>query len=82
MIKIIAYIAAILTTSFFIPQALQTIKTKHTKDLSLGMYLSFCIGVFLWFIYGIFLQDLPIILANGITFIFALTILIMKLKYK
>jgi MtN3 and saliva related transmembrane protein len=82
MIKLIAYIAAILTTSSFIPQALKTIKTRHTKDLSLGMYLSFCIGVLLWFVYGIFIQDLPIVLANGITFVFAFIILFLKIKYK
>jgi len=82
MIKIIAYIAAVLTTSSFIPQALKTIKTKQTKDLSLGMYLSFSIGVMLWFVYGIFLKDMPIILANGITFIFAFIILILKIKHK
>lgn len=82
MIKIIAYIAAVLTTSSFVPQALQTIKSRQTKDISLTMYLSFCTGVLLWFIYGIFIRDGAIILANGVTFVLAFIILMMKLKYK
>jgi len=82
MIKIIGYIAAILTTSAFIPQAVKTIKTKHTKDLSLTMYIALTLGILLWLIYGIFLKDLPIILANGITFCFTLIILILKIRHK
>ncbi|MBN2279303.1 MAG: SemiSWEET transporter [Candidatus Marinimicrobia bacterium] len=82
MIKIIGYIAAILTTSAFIPQALKTIKTRQTKDLSLTMYIAFSSGLFLWFLYGIFLKDLPIILANGITLIFCLIILVLKIRHK
>ncbi len=82
MLKIIGYIAAILTTSSFIPQAIKTIKTRHTKDLSLTMYLALNIGIVLWLIYGYHLRDLPIMLANGITFIFTLIILILKIKHK
>jgi len=82
MTKLIGFIAAILTTSAFIPQALKTIKTKHTRDLSLIMYLAFSSGVLLWLIYGIILKDLPIILANSVTFIFASIILFLKIRHK
>ncbi len=79
---IIGFMAAIGTTFSFVPQAVKIIKTKHTKDLSLGMYLMLTMGIFLWFVYGILIQDLPIIIANGVTLIFAVTILIMKIIYK
>ncbi|MEO6883440.1 MAG: SemiSWEET transporter [Bacteroidia bacterium] len=79
---IIGLAAATCTTISFLPQAIQVIKTKHTKDLSLAMYLTLTIGVFLWLVYGIMISDLPVIIANAITLIFASTILIMKLKYK
>ena len=82
MIKIIGYIAAILTTSAFIPQAVKTIKTKHTKDLSLVMYIALTTGILLWFIYGVYLKDLPIVLANGITLCFTLIILVLKIRHK
>lgn len=78
---IVGMIAAVLTTISFIPQALKTIRTKHTGDLSLNMYIALNTGVALWFVYGIFQNALPIILANGVTFCFTFIILIMILKY-
>ncbi|MGZ8144685.1 MAG: SemiSWEET family sugar transporter, partial [Methylosarcina sp.] len=41
MPEIIGYIAAILTTASFLPQAILTIKTKDTDSLSLSMYATF-----------------------------------------
>jgi MtN3 and saliva related transmembrane protein len=81
-IQSIGIVAAILTTISFLPQALKTIKTKDTNSISLTMYFLLFLGVSLWLIYGILIDDLPIILANGVTFILAGTILILKLKYK
>ena len=80
-IEIIGLIAALLTTVSFVPQAIQTIKTKQTKDISLGMYVCFTIGVLLWAVYGIIIGSLPIILANIVTFVLAVSILVMKLKH-
>lgn len=80
--SIIGFIAAIFTTSAFLPQALKTIKSKNTKDISLAMYLIFSIGVLLWLIYGIIINDLPVIIANAITLVFAIIILIYKIRYK
>jgi len=77
----ISIIAACLTTLSFVPQALQVIKTKDTKGISLGMYSMFVLGVFLWTIYGIHMQDIALIGANGVTFILASIILIYKIKY-
>jgi len=74
--------AAACTTLSFLPQAIKVIKTKQTKDLSLVMYSVFTLGVFLWLVYGVLVMDIPLIMANIITFIFAATILIMKIKYK
>jgi MtN3 and saliva related transmembrane protein len=79
---ILGLIAAICTTISFVPQAIRVIKTKQTRDISLGMYLIFSTGTFLWLLYGIFTKDIPIIAANSITFIFSFTILALKLKYK
>jgi MtN3 and saliva related transmembrane protein len=79
---VIGAIAGICTTIAFLPQTLKTIKLKHTKDLSLGMYAIFSAGVFLWFLYGLILKEIPIILANGITFIFTVIIIFLIIKYK
>ena len=74
----IGYLAATLTTASFLPQAIQTIKTRNTQGLSLGMYGMFAIGVLLWFVYGVYLANLAIIAANAITFLLALVILGVK----
>ncbi|MCK5107780.1 MAG: SemiSWEET transporter [Nanoarchaeota archaeon] len=79
---ILGLIAATLTAISFIPQAIKTIKSKRTKDISLGMYLLSTIGMSLWLIYGMIIKDLPLILANIVTVSLALTILIFKIKYK
>ena len=79
---IIGLVAAFCTTVSFLPQAIRVIRTKQTRDISLGMYLMFSIGIFLWLLYGIFTRDIPIIVANSITFIFSFTILVLKIKYK
>ena len=50
---ILGYLAAIGTTSSFLPQAYKVYKTKKTEDLSLGMFLFFCLGTMLWLIYGL-----------------------------
>jgi len=81
-ITVLGLAAAVLTVIAFFPQLMKTWKTKSTKDISLGMFSAFCVGVLLWFVYGISISDLPVTIANLLTFIQALIILIFKLKYK
>ena len=76
---LIGYLAAALTTTSFLPQAIMTIKTRDTHSLSLGMYLMFTSGVFCWLIYGIYIADEAIIVANAITFLLAASILSCKI---
>jgi MtN3 and saliva related transmembrane protein len=78
---VIGILAAILTTISFLPQLVRVFRTKHTKDLSLITFSLFSLGVGLWLIYGILIKELPVILANGVTFFIALSILIMKIKH-
>lgn len=82
LITVLGLIAATCTTISFLPQAIKVIKTKHTKDLSLGMYIILTSGILLWLIYGILIGDLPIILSNCVTLIFTTSILYLKIKYK
>ena len=81
LITVLGLIAASLTTISFLPQVIQTWKTKKTKDISLPMYATFTFGVFLWLIYGLFIKSLPIIGANTITLILASCILFLKIKH-
>jgi MtN3 and saliva related transmembrane protein len=81
-IDLIGYVAATLTTASFVPQALQTFKTKDVRGISLGMYSVFTIGVALWLVYGVLMAAWPIVLANSITLALAAAILWMKLRYR
>jgi MtN3 and saliva related transmembrane protein len=78
----IGFIAAILTSASFIPQAIQVIKTKDTSGISLLMYSMFVLGVALWTVHGFIINDLAVIGANIVTFIFAFIVLAYKIKYK
>ena len=75
-------LAGTLTTIAFFPQAIKTWKTKSAEDISLGMFTLFAAGVFLWIVYGIGIGSVPVIIANTITFVLAVTILVFKIKYK
>jgi MtN3 and saliva related transmembrane protein len=81
VVTALGLVAGTLTTVAFLPQVLQTWKTKSTKDLSLPMLLSFTTGVLCWLIYGICIDSLPIALANGVTLLLAGANLGLKLKY-
>ncbi len=80
--SLIGFIAALLTTASFLPQAFKTIRSKNTQGLSLFMYVIFSTGVLLWLVYGIRIGDMPVIIANAVTLVFALIILGYKIRYK
>jgi MtN3 and saliva related transmembrane protein len=79
-IEIIGYCAAFLTTIAFLPQAIQSWRTRDLSGISLGMYSLFTTGVGLWLVYGLVIEKWPLILANALTFILALSILVLKLQ--
>ena len=79
--EIIGYIAAVLTTSSFVPQAWHTFRTRDVSGISLGMYSVFTVGVACWLAYGLLIGAWPVVIANAITLALAATILTMKLRY-
>ena len=81
-IEIIGYCAAFLTTIAFLPQAVQSWRTRDLSGISVGMYSLFTAGVGLWLIYGLIIEKWPLILANAFTFALALSILVLKLRSK
>jgi len=77
----IGYVGAFCTTISFLPQVYKVLKEKDASALSLSMYLIFTFGVSLWLVYGLLKNDPVLILANGITLVFASIILISKIRY-
>lgn len=74
-------VAGTLTTICFIPQVTKIWRTKSARDISFAMLAAFCSGLVLWVIYGMLLGEAPIVVANAVTLLLALAILLMKLKY-
>ena len=77
--EIVSVGAAILTTASFIPQAVKVVRTRETAAISMAMYAMFTIGVALWLVYGFMTAQWIIVGANGVTLLFAVVILTIKL---
>jgi len=80
-VELFGYIAAILTTLAFLPQLIKTLKTKKAEDVSLITLIMFLTGLLSWIIYGYKISSTPILIANIITFILNLLILIFKITF-
>lgn len=78
----IGLIAGTLTTAAFFPQVLKIWKSRSAADISLGMFVLFSVGVLLWVIYGFSIGSLPVVLANSITLVLSLAIVVFKIRFK
>jgi MtN3 and saliva related transmembrane protein len=81
-ITLLGLAAATLTTAAFLPQVWTTWRTKSTGGLSLPMYAIFTTGVACWLVYGLIVWDVPIIMANAITFPCTVSVLVMAVRYR
>jgi len=80
--ELLGYIAGICTAIAFLPQSIQTIRSKNVSGLSLSTYIIYCIGVLSWIVYGMYLHSIPMIVFNAISLFFAFLILLMIVKNK
>lgn len=78
----IGFIAAALTTFAFLPQVIKVVREKNTASISLPMYAIFTIGVAIWLVYGLLLDNVPMIISNICTLVFASIILFCKIRNK
>jgi MtN3 and saliva related transmembrane protein len=74
-------LAAVCTTLCWLPQAMKIIRERRTEGISLVTQSVFTLGTALWAVYGLLLNNRPVLYANMVTLAFALTILILKLRY-
>lgn len=81
LIEWIGAIAATLTTLSWLPQAVKTITTRQTRDISLGAQVMLFVGIVLWLVYGIFINSLPLIMANIVTMVLVGVIMAMKIRH-
>jgi MtN3 and saliva related transmembrane protein len=81
LVSIIGTTAAILGVFGIIPQVVKTVKSCHTKDLSLLWLITAGSGIALWTLYGILQGDLLIAVGNGFLLFMVCILLRYKIKY-
>jgi MtN3 and saliva related transmembrane protein len=60
-VRALGYLAALLTTLSFFPQAIKTLRSGNTSGISLRMYGLFTAGIALWAVYGVCTRDGPLV---------------------
>lgn len=80
-IDFIGYVAATCTTLSFLPQLIRVLRLRSAREISLGMFLIFSVGTALWLTYGLLAHSKPVIAANAVTFVLAISILVLKLRF-
>ena len=80
--EIIGFVATGLTTGSLVPQVIKIYKTKDVSSISLSMYVMYFVGILMWIAYGFHLDSTPIHVSNFFGFIFSLSIIIMKIRYR
>lgn len=80
LVTLTGVVAGILTTLSALPQVIKTYRSRHTKDLSLGMLAMLATGVLLWSVYGVFIDEPTIIVANVVSFMLVFYVLVMKIR--
>jgi MtN3 and saliva related transmembrane protein len=81
-IVVIGLLAGAFTTTAFVPQVVKTLRTRSTKDISLGMFAVTAVGLVLWLTYGVLAGAAPVIVANAISLPLACVIIACKLRYR
>jgi MtN3 and saliva related transmembrane protein len=76
-LEYVGTIAAVCTTSAFIPQIVK-IKRQGGADLSYPMLFLYLTGVLLWLVYGLLLHAAAVIWANGATSFLVAVALVLK----
>lgn len=76
----IGIIAGALTLTTYVPQAIKTIRTKKTRDLSLATYILLAASAFLWVAYGLGKDAPSIWVTNAVVGVLGLIILMMKIR--
>jgi MtN3 and saliva related transmembrane protein len=80
IIGMIGIVAAILTTSSFIPQITKALRTRRMDDVSAYLMMLFICGFSLWVAYGVMRNDPIIIGANTIGV--GLNVFLLALKFR
>lgn len=77
---IVGYSAAILMVMGYVPQTIQTIRTRKTDDIALGSFVLMALGAACFFVQGIATGNIPLAIANGLTATMSTIIFVIKMR--
>ncbi|MFN2442532.1 MAG: SemiSWEET family sugar transporter [Thermoanaerobaculia bacterium] len=75
---LIGLLAGALITAAWVPQLMQTWKSRSARDISWSYLILFSAGVGMWELYGILRGDWAIILTNALTLALVLSVAFIK----
>jgi len=78
---LVGAVAAVCTTGAFVPQVVRVWRLRSAGEISLATFSIFALGTFVWLIYGLLIDSWPVIVANAVTFVLAISIVVLKLRY-
>lgn len=78
--RLLSFTLVLLTMLNLLPQFLQVMKTRKTRDISTLSYTIITSSATLWVVYGFMRHDPTIIAANTVVALLAVGILTVKLK--
>jgi MtN3 and saliva related transmembrane protein len=81
VVEAIGFVAAVLTTLCWLPQAFKILRERQTAGISLPTQIVFTAGVACWLVYGIALGSPSVTVANALTLMLSAAILALKLRY-
>jgi MtN3 and saliva related transmembrane protein len=76
----IGIIAAVLTTGCWVPQLVKTVRLRHAEDFAWPYLGLLAIGLAAWLVYGILRSDPPIYVANALTVLSVLAVMVVKAR--
>jgi MtN3 and saliva related transmembrane protein len=79
-IEALGLVAACLTTSSFLPQAIRIWRTRSARDVSLAMYVMMAVGNSMWLTYGILIGSISMIFANATCLLMVVSVLGLKIR--
>ena len=77
---LVGYSAAILMVLGYIPQTIQTIRTRKTDDIALGSFVLMALGAACFFVQGVLTGNVPLAIANGLTATMSTIIFVIKMR--
>lgn len=80
-ITLVGSVSATLTTAAFVPQVIRVWRLKDARDISFVTFSVFSVGLVGWVGYGVLTSSAPVVVANSVTFVLALTILVLKARF-